>query len=65
MCTGEIVKVSEPETDVTKGYLGRFLKVMVGDKSVSRLLQLWSVQGLDWDNWKWKTGWILEALLLK
>ena len=34
MCTGEIVKVSEPETDVRKGYLERFLKVMLGDKSV-------------------------------
>lgn len=33
MCTGETLKVFELGSNVMKGYVERFLKVMLGDKS--------------------------------
>lgn len=49
MCAGETLKVFEPESDVTGRYLERFFKSNVR-RQISRLLQLWSAQNLDWDN---------------
>lgn len=46
MCTGETLKIFEPESDVIKGYLERFLKVVFRDKSVDsyscRVLRVWT-----------------------